>query len=84
MNSLWCFDLEKIGNLSMATDIRVRFDPLEWHRLDLKGKHVPRPVSHHTSVIYENKMYLFGGINGIDSNEQMYSLNLNDLSWELI
>ena len=42
------------------------------------------PVSHHTSVIYENKMYLFGGINGIDSNAQMYSLNLNDLNWELI
>jgi hypothetical protein len=29
-------------------------------------------------------MYLFGGINGIDSNENMYSLNLNDLTWELI
>ena len=39
------------------------------------------PVSHHTSVMYGNMMYLFGGINGIDSNEEFYQLDMESFKW---
>ena len=42
MNSLWAFDVGKVGQLEQAKDLRNRFEPLEWVELELKGKDKPR------------------------------------------
>jgi hypothetical protein len=32
--------------------------------------------------MYNDKMYLFGGINGIDSNEDFWTLDMTEFKWE--
>jgi hypothetical protein len=29
-----------------------------------------------------DKMYMFGGINGINSNEEFFTLDMNEFKWE--
>jgi N-acetylneuraminic acid mutarotase len=41
-------------------------------------------ISHHTSVVYGDKMYLFGGSTSTQENETFYSLDLKNWKWEVI
>ena len=41
-------------------------------------------MSHMTSVVHEDTMYLFGGSTNESENCEMYSLDLNKLRWDLI
>ena len=53
--------------------------------MDTAGKEGPGPVSHHTSIVYGDKMFLFGGSssNG-EENKHMYALDIKFLKWEII
>jgi len=44
----------------------------------------PPPRSAHSSVVYQNQMYIFGGWNGHKSLNDLYSLNLDTLEWRQI
>jgi len=44
----------------------------------------PQPRSAHTAVVYKNQMYIFGGWNGHESLNDLYSLNLDTLQWRKI
>jgi hypothetical protein len=58
-----------VGNINRANDPNEKFEELEWDELEIEGIK-PKPVSHHTSVMFGDQMYLFGGITGaVDSNE---------------
>lgn len=48
----------------------------EWELIETTGIKKPPPMSHHTSVEYQGKMYLFGGSNLSTENVDMYSLDL--------
>ena len=41
-------------------------------------------MAHHTSVVFGDKMYLFGGSNLEVENTKFYSLDLNTFKWDLI
>ena len=41
-------------------------------------------LSNHTSVVYKNKMYLFGGSLGLACNTTFYALDLNKFIWEVV
>lgn len=47
-----------------------------WKQIDTSGKG-PGPLSHHTSTVYGDKMFLFGGSssNG-EENKNMFALDL--------
>jgi hypothetical protein len=32
-----------------------------WHHIETSGREIPGALSHHTSVVFGEKMYLFGG-----------------------
>lgn len=55
-----------------------------WHLIETSG---PKPVAiaHHTSIVFNERMYLFGGshANGED-NRKFYSLDLKSFKWELV
>jgi len=44
----------------------------------------PQPRSAHSAVVYKKEMYIFGGWNGHQSLNDLYSLNLETLQWRQI
>ena len=47
----------------------------------------PGAISHHTSIVFHDKMYLYGGSKGnCEPNEKMYSLDMKSspYKWEII
>lgn len=55
-----------------------------WKEIPTKGDERPGPLAHHTSVVYGDKMYLFGGSNLITENRKFFSLDMNSFRWELV
>ena len=49
-----------------------------------KGEDKPGCLAHHSSVVFGDKMYLFGGSNLETENRKFYALDLNSLKWEII
>ena len=49
-----------------------------------KGDDRPGCLAHHTSVVFGDKMYLFGGSNLETENKKFYALDLNTLKWEVV
>jgi N-acetylneuraminic acid mutarotase len=41
-------------------------------------------LAHHTTVVYGDKMYLFGGSNLDAENRKFIALDLNHFKWELV
>ena len=42
----------------------------------------PGPLAHHKACVYNQCMYIFGGINGHDENvDSFYSLDMNSFKW---
>lgn len=62
-----------------------RLKPTDSRNLVSNGKiKIAAPISHHTSVVYEGKMYLFGGSHTLDCNKIFYALNLEKMTWEIV
>ena len=57
---------------------------LAWQQIDTTGPS-PGAISHHTSVVYNDRMYLFGGSksNG-EENRNFYGLDMKLFKWENI
>ena len=47
-------------------------------------KVTPGPLAHHTSVVFRDYMYLFGGTNCSKENRYFFRLNLENFRWEVI
>mmetsp|Transcript_29024 Transcript_29024/g.21597 ORF Transcript_29024/g.21597 Transcript_29024/m.21597 type:complete len:135 (+) Transcript_29024:275-679(+) len=56
----------------------------QWKLVETKGEEHPGPLAHHSSVVHDDKMYLFGGSNLETENRKFYSLDLNTMKWEVI
>jgi len=86
LNSLWSIDLNEVGKLESGVSERTQ-NP-EWVQYNLEGKKSnalwPNPVANHTSVVFKDKMYLFGGSSGMCENEDLYAYDLNNNSWSKI
>ena len=45
---------------------------------------MPDRISHHNGFIHEDKFYVFGGLQGSDSNANLYCLDLNTNKWSTL
>lgn len=52
--------------------------------MPMKGDEKPGPLAHHTSVVFNDKMFLFGGSNLETDNNKFFSLDLNTFKWEVV
>jgi hypothetical protein len=71
MGSLWMLDLSKLADLEKSDDQQER--KCMWHLVDTsasKGSDggPPGKVSHHSAVVYGDKMFMFGGSKDNDHN----------------
>lgn len=57
---------------------------MAWKLIETTGPN-PGAISHHTSVVYNERMYLFGGskMSG-EENKNFYGLDLKLFKWEII
>jgi hypothetical protein len=81
-DSLWMLDLRKMKDLDL--DPAHQNKDCTWKLLETKGVEKPGFLAHHSSVVYNDKMYLFGGSNLENENNKFFYLDLNTLKWELI
>ena len=59
LNNLWVIDVEAFDDFDKTQDDQEK--SVGWNLLETNGNDVPDAISHHTSVVYKNTMYLFGG-----------------------
>ena len=92
LSSMWSFDLSEVGPLPAHGNE----SPLHWHEIMCKGANKPGrwlifvwrsvsgEVANHSSVVYKTKMYLFGGSQGLNTNEKLYSFDTLTHMWEVV
>eukprot|EP00347_Sterkiella_histriomuscorum_P006674 403351868 len=82
LNSLWMLNLGHLSDLDKPENEQDK--KLMWHHTDTSGPS-PGAISHHTSVVFNERMYLFGGskANG-EENSKFFSLDLKSYRWEVI
>jgi hypothetical protein len=82
LNNLWSINLSDLDPFVVGES---EYHPnSEWELIETMGKDQPPPMSHHSSVEYNGKMYLFGGSSLNRENTDMYSLDLNRYQWNLV
>lgn len=55
---------------------------MSWQTVQTQGIKKPGSISDHTSVVYKNKMYLYGGSQGLNTNSTLFSLDVTTNLWE--
>lgn len=84
MQSFWCLDTANVGELNDNSDVNEGQPTLHWQEVHPQGVKRPGAISNHTSVIYNKKMYLYGGSNGLNSNETFYGFDTATNMWEIV
>ena len=84
LNSLWSIDLSELHGLIQGQS-EHQPNP-EWKLINTSGSasSKPSPIANHTSVTFENKMYLFGGSGGMCENLDLYCLDLSSYQWQVV
>ena len=81
MNTTWKINIKGIVDQSNNTSRNLV--NAEWEQLNCKGE-VPEPMSHHSTFIFENKIYCYGGLigsQGSKSNGDFWILDLDTNKW---
>ena len=81
LDSLWQVDLSQLM-LFVPGDTDVHMNPT-WHKIKTSGISKPKAMACHTSVVLEDKMYLFGGTSNGKQCQDMYALDLLKFQWSL-
>ena len=82
MNDLWCMNLQEIDRfIPGETEYNSNS---EWELIETTGTNKPSPLSNHSSVEYQGKMYLFGGSTNRSENLNLHSLDLYRYQWTLL
>ena len=80
VNTTWKINIQSIVRQSSNGEANVS---AEWEQLNVKGQ-VPAPMSHHSSFVFENKLYCYGGLigsQGGQSNGDLWILDLDTNTW---
>ena len=78
LDNLWMIDMNNFNDLDMQPEDQEKC--CEWKLLEPKGNVHPGAISHHTSIVYSDKMYLFGGSKASgQENKHFYSFNIDKL-----
>ena len=81
LNSMWSINLNDLDRF-VPGETEYNANP-EWQQVNTSG-HKPPPISHHTSVVFNSKMYLYGGCSIDNENKNMYTLDLVKNQWQMI
>ena len=82
---MWALDLNDIINVPNNELARTQ-NPV-WTEIKTQGSmgcKVPKPIANHTSCVYGNTMYMFGGSGGMCENTDLYALDMDKYSWEAV
>ena len=82
LDNMWCIDLSDLTEFTAGSSEYLE-NP-EWEQVQTFGAKQPRKIGHHKSVVYQDKMYLFGGSTVCNDNLEMYSLDLHKHHWSVI
>jgi hypothetical protein len=82
MDNLWCIDLRDLQEFVPGQG-EYQANP-QWEQIKINGTTKPPALSNHSSVVYKNKMYLFGGSSNESENVAMYTLDLQLFKWSLV
>jgi N-acetylneuraminic acid mutarotase len=85
MNNLWMMDINGLDSFKQG-ETEYETNP-EWQLIETSGmvnSVKPPPISHHTSTVYGDKMFLFGGSSKNAENLNLYSLDLIKYQWQII
>ena len=59
---MYLLDINKVNDLEVQSEKSGSSKKsLEWWKIETNGPSKPGPLAHHSSVVYEDKMYMFGG-----------------------
>lgn len=62
LESMYLLDINKVNDLEVQSEKSGSSKKsLEWWKIETNGPSKPGPLAHHSSVVYEDKMYMFGG-----------------------
>jgi len=78
---LWNIDLSDLEEF-LPGESEFSLNP-EWSEVKTSGPKPP-PISHHSSLVYQHKMFLFGGSTRDAENLNMYSLDLVKDQWAIV
>ena len=101
LNSLYELNLQCLGEISPSELASPGGDPIQsnyrWRAVQTSGNanHIPGKIAYHSSVVYKDNMYLFGGNTpgtnrGEEENQddlyadKMFYLNMRTMSWSMI
>eukprot|EP00347_Sterkiella_histriomuscorum_P011091 403373787 len=87
LGSLWMLDIGKLSEQSNSEFPEQSDKRASWTKVEFHGKESPGLIAHHTSVVFGEKMYTFGGSstsNMKDQSHSFYSLDLKTYKWDQI
>ena len=80
VNTTWKLNIDEIIRQAEEGESDII---INWESLACAGD-APQPMSHHTAFVYEDQLYCYGGLLGMqgqDSNADFYILNLKTRVW---
>ena len=54
-----------------------------WEQITTTGNE-PKPTSHLQGFVSDKRFYFYGGLQGVDSNSEMYTIDLEELEWQTV
>ena len=89
LDSLYMLDMAKVNDLENQSETSTK-KMLEWWRIETNGPQKPGPLAHHSSVVFGDKMYMFGGSGPRTQAQQMsdkpnaslWTLELKTMRWD--
>jgi hypothetical protein len=82
LSSLWMTDMGQFSDLEI--DDVSQEQSCNWEMIDTTGKETPGSITHHSSVVYNDKMFLFGGSGQFGENQHLWNLDLKTFKWDII
>ena len=75
-------DLSKLSDLERKDE--GQFKTCAWQLVPTSGKEKPGFLAHHSSIVHQEKMYLFGGSNLETENKHLWMLDLKSFEWRIV
>jgi hypothetical protein len=92
LNNLWMIDMAKFEDLKLPEEQQDK--SCEWKLIETRGRQKPGKtrdclqgighLAHHSSVVFGDKMYLFGGSNLEKENNLFLALDLKSYDWTVV
>ena len=80
---MWMVDMNQMADLEKSEEEQDR--KCQWNLVEFNQTSAsPGALAHHSSVVFGDKMYLYGGSNLYKENKELYSLDMRSFKWEIL